>query len=164
MHLALCSQWLFLIFNFSSPSDLCIPDSMPFISDLPFDSQATSAWNDSVYRKSAGNPTRGTTYYHSLHGFTFFLSFFSFCCSCFIWNFSGWGSNLSHSSDLGRCSYNARFLFFSSSKFAYLFILMIFIFSIVAVLQCSGKFYCTAKWPTHIYILFLTLSSHHVPS
>ena len=94
---------------------------------------------------------------------SFFL-FFSFCCSCFIWNFSGWGSNLSHSSDLGRCSYNARFLFFSSSKFAYLFILMIFIFSIVAVLQCSGNFYCTAKWPTHIYILFLTLSSHHVPS
>ena len=48
----------------------------------------------------------------------------------------------------------------------FFFLKMIFIFSIIAGLQCSVNFYCTAKWPshTHTYILFLTLSSimlHH---
>ena len=49
--------------------------------------------------------------------------------------------------------------------FTQVFLFMIFIFSIVVSLQCSVSFYCTAKWPSHTYIiLFLTLSSimlHH---
>lgn len=55
INLAFLYWWPLLIFNFSPPGDLCIPDSMPFVSDLLFAFPATGAWNDSVYRKSAGN-------------------------------------------------------------------------------------------------------------
>ena len=110
-------------------------------------------WNDQLYKKFFGVWLNIFNYFILFYFILFiFLSFVFFCCCCcnyFIFeNFilSFW--------------YNLFYIWFFVEFFYFCFFTMIFIFSIIAGLQCSVNFLLYSKvTQSHIYILFLTLSS-----